>query len=316
MLRQGFQSDQYHIYGFDNSQEPQPYLSEYLRKGYTGQINDDSELLNDKERFYGLLRDRGYGNYIPDQYGFLKNGVFEPLKCNYQGLLELVQDKKIVVIKKIRSGGGDDVYICKWSDKPRHILINGEPHTIPKFKQRVATWNTHLVQEYVEQGGYLEEIFPKATNTARLLVMNPSDGQPFISAAIQRIGTEASGHLDNFQKGGLSVELDTETGVFGKGVRYADDKQVEWHKTHPDTGSRIDGVEIPGWEIIHNQFVEIVNGIPEIRYAGWDILITGEEEFVIVEANNRSGVRTLQAHKPLLDDERVVQFYRNHGVPV
>ena len=59
--------------------------------------------------------------------------------------------------------------------------------------------------------------------------------------------------------------------------------------------------------------IEIAERLSYIPYIGWDLVVTGEGEFVIIEANNNSSA-VIQIHKPLLRDERTRQFYERHGV--
>lgn len=53
--------------------------------------------------------------------------------------------------------------------------------------------------------------------------------------------------------------------------------------------------------------------IPVRPYVEWDVVPTDEEGgFAVLEANSYSGMKALQVHRPLLDDERVKRFYDAH----
>lgn len=167
-----------------------------------------------------------------------------------------------------------------------------------------------LVTEYCEQGQYIASVFPGTPNTVRLVTMNPRDGDPFVARAVHRIGAENSGAVDNFSQGGLSAKIDDDERLTSA-VRYKDG-DVTWHDTHPDTGARIEGVEVPRWSEIRKTCLSIVRAVPELKYVGWDVIVT-DGGFKIIEGNSNTDTDLLQAHGPFLTDDKVREFYREHG---
>lgn len=70
---------------------------------------------------------------------------------------------------------------------------------------------------------------------------------------------------------------------------------------------------MPGWERIKLDLLDIADQLSHIPYIGWDIIVTDDGEFSIIEANNNTSA-VIQMHDPLLCDERTRRFYERHGV--
>lgn len=312
MYRLGFQSHHYYLYNFDSGADPDSYLSEFPRKAYTGIINEDSSLLDDKEKFHDLLDEYGFSEYLPDLFGRLENEEFR--RAPLTNLLELLEVEQRLVIKPVSGAAGSGVMICEW--KNGRVIVNGERMTKSEFTAELQTLEPSLVTEYCRQSKYSADIYPNSANSIRVLTMHPDGEPPFIALAVHRIGTDSTGGLDNFSQGGLSAEVDLRTGELSRAAECLPGGRVRWHDVHPDTKSKIEGVATPGWDSIKEQLLEIVQAIPELRYVGWDVLVTGPGEFVLLEGNNRSDVDLLQIHRPLLADDRIRDFYRENGVPV
>ena len=195
--------------------------------------------------------------------------------------------------------------------------INGEHYDRGALVARVDELENYLVCEHVEQGPYAAALYPETPNTIRVLTMYDDEAEEaFIAAAIQRMGSDLSGSMDNFSQGGLSAEIDVETGELGPGAQlpYESDR-LEWHTHHPETGTRIQGTEVPAWETIRERVLELASSHPMLPYVGWDLVLTDDEgSFKVIEANDHPGLKAMQINGPLLADERVRRFYERHGV--
>jgi len=70
---------------------------------------------------------------------------------------------------------------------------------------------------------------------------------------------------------------------------------------------------MPNWDLIKNEILNAASKIPFIHYIGWDVVIT-DDGYKVIEANNYSDVNLLQVHQPLLRDDRVLEFFKYHGI--
>ena len=231
-----------------------------------------------------------------------------------QRVVERLEDEGRLVLKWVRGGGGNNVLLC--TRTADGYLVNGDPYAEAEFRSLVSSLDEYLVCEYVEQGPFGADLFPETPNTLRVITMyDEAAGEPFVAAAIHRIGTSDSAPLDNFTQGGLSAKIDRETGTLSAGAQPPVDGDVEWHSRHPDTGTRIEGARVPGWDRIRERLLEIADGCSFVPYVGWDVIVTDEEgSFTVIEANSYPGLKSIQVHGPLLTDDRVRRFYERHGV--
>lgn len=207
--------------------------------------------------------------------------------------------------------GGKQVLLCESEDGA--INVNGSRCTLNDTITAIEELEPAYASEYIEQHGYANEIFPKSTNTIRIVTMvDPDTQKPFIPIAVHRIGTSGTGSVDNWSAGGLSAEVDVENGELSEAAQL-DNGLLRWHDTHPDTNNTISGKVIPRWDEVTETILKIILNRPHLQYVGFDVVVT-DDSLKIVEANGNMDVDVLQVHRPLLSDDRVRRFYRHHGV--
>lgn len=309
----GYNERLYDLYGFDEAYRPDAYLSEYSRQ-CTKEINDEMALLQDKERFHEYMTEQGFAQYLPDRYGILEAGEF--VDANGRDVSTVAAEEGAIVIKGVKGGGGNSVYLCEWDSEADAVQMYGKNGYVGEFESRRAALDRSIVTEYVDQATYLDEIYPDTPNTMRLLILNPEDREPFIAAAAHRFGTHETGALDNFSQSGLSAEISIEEGTLSTAAQELNPGEVSWHDTHPDTGARIQGFEVPDWDSLKRELLALVAELPEVKYAGWDILVSSPGEFVIIEANHFPDPDVHQVHTPLLEDDRVRDFFEQNDIPL
>jgi hypothetical protein len=216
-----------------------------------------------------------------------------------------------LVCKPVYGSGGRDVLVCRRTADGYHV--NGDRHSRSAFVDRVCALDCALVTAYVEQADYAARLFPDAANTLRVLTLwDPETDEPFVAGVVQRIGTRRSAPVDNWSRGGLSAAV-REDGTLSAGAQWRSDRGVvRWYESHPDTGAQIEGTAVPDWPEIRSGVLELARTVPYLPRVGWDVLPTGDGEFVVFEANAHAATRTVQVHRPLLRDPRVRRFYEHH----
>jgi hypothetical protein len=220
-----------------------------------------------------------------------------------------------VVLKPIYGHGGKGVSVCRAAPGREGYYIDGELRPPETFAALVTGSNEYLVTEFVEQADYAEALFPGAANTLRVLTLrDPETDDPFVSGAVHRIGTAETAPVDNWSRGGLSAAVRPD-GTLSRAARWSERAgETRWHGTHPDTGSRIEGVRVPNWATIRERVLELATAFPHLPRLGWDVVVVDEDGgFVVLEINRHAGIETLQVHRPLLRDPRVRRFYEHHG---
>lgn len=318
LWRRGFlsQSDAlYELWKVDESE----FLTDYQRYVKTPLINGQwSIVVGNKLLFHNVLH--RFDEYLPDLYGYLRSGRLHHVDAEGSGtsdaanwLINRLHTGERLIVKYVKGGGGSRVYIIEYNDGDYYV--NDRALTKAEFVEEIAMLEEYIVTEYVEQASYARELYPNTPNTLRVLTMYDEEtDEAFLAGQMHRIGTSRSGTLDNFSQGGLSAGIDAETGQLSQAVQFPYSGERTWYEAHPDTGTQIAGATVPGWERIANQLLTIATELSHVPYLGWDIIVTGEGEFAIIEANNHTNTRSIQVHQPLLRDERVRRFYECHGV--
>lgn len=323
LYRHGFLTRSDTIYDFEKYGFDQ-YLSDSSRYIRTPTINGKfAEALNNKLFTYWML-DR-FQDRLPVLFSVVNGGYYYPTNeeepthiqpCAGRAgerVLSKLREKGAVVLKGIKGGRGEQIHLCKWNNG--QCEVNGKQVQKSEFKSRINDLEESIVTEFETQMDYSANIYPETMNTIRILTMvDPETREPFIAIAVHRFGSKQSGHVDSWSQGGLCAEVDISSGTLSQGVQLRQNDQIKWHETHPDSDSRIQGIQVPEWNSIKQSLLKITKHINYIDYAGWDLLITGQGEFKIIEVNNYTDVDLLQVHRPLLADNQIRKFYRFHGV--
>ncbi|WP_121742558.1 sugar-transfer associated ATP-grasp domain-containing protein [Natronorubrum halophilum] len=342
LWRRGFVSQSDAVYDLEES-TAQDYVSDYQRYVRTKKINGTwSVALSNKLLFHRVMQP--FDDRRMTVYGMVRDGTYHSVDATESHLpltdggssttaavgsggekapetydagervVDRLEDENRLVLKWAHGGGGHNVLLCVNTDDG--YRVNGDEYTEAELRSLVADLDEYLVCEFVAQSSFSAVLYPSTPNTLRIITMyDEAAGEPFVAAAIQRIGTTRSAPLDNFTQGGLSAKIDLETGELGPGAQPPEGDRVGWHSTHPDTGTPVEGVRIPGWDRIRAGVLEMADACSFLPYIGWDVIVTGDDgEFSVIEANSYPGLKSIQVHGPLLTDDRVREFYERHGV--
>jgi Sugar-transfer associated ATP-grasp len=309
LVRQGFFSTSYRLYELDKNQRDQ-YVTDFRRYVVAPLINREFRfLLSNKIAFHSLLR--SFPQYQVELIGTVEDGKllnekFVPMSA--EDFWDRLQEKGRLVIKPVRGSAGRDVVVIAGDGNA--ILVGPDRCSLEELVDRIGRLGDSVIEEFVNQHRTLAVFFPKTTNTLRVLTLRDVDtGEPFIAAAVLRIGTERSRPVDNWEKGGLSAPVDLITGELGTAARLDPiGRRLARYEKHPESGAPIAGVFLPFWTEVREGVLEVCRAVPFLRYIGWDIIIT-EDGFKILEGNNHSGVNSIQTHGPLLVNPAVRRFY-------
>lgn len=309
----GFKSSSYYIYDLKNA-ETKDYVSDVIVAQLSNVNDEEIKLfLNDKLKFESIASK--YVN-VPKNFFVIRNGIIQSIDegspyC-IDTLIEYCTGIELV-LKPIDGNRGKGVMFLL--NKDNKLLLNNQIIDQNKLKTIIEKLDNYIILERIKQANYSEKIFSETSNTIRLLVMrNPyENNKPFIAAAVHRFGRKETIPVDNWSRGGLSANIDISDGKLGCGVMHPrhTNGELKFYKTHPDSGSQIEGVTIPYWEDIKDIAIDLTIRL-NIRYVGWDILVTNNG-FYFIEGNCNSDLDLIQVHNPLLKDERVVKFLKYSG---
>jgi hypothetical protein len=269
-----------------------PY-TEYLDNGRQRLLsarlhsNEHDGLLKDKLRFETWFRSRGFP--LPHLFASNDGPVFrldgeerqvEDLAGFVSLMAELrsLSDSGSVFVKPIDGWQGEE---CERIDASSDLT---------SFYQRTRS-RRFLFQETLVQHPVLSTINPHSINTIRVLTCRPAGDEPAVVGAVLRLGVGRS-VVDNASRGGIFVGIDLPTGRLKPSAMKFFEYGGATYATHPDTGFRFDGFELP-------QFQDILTlagrAAAELSYelVGWDLAITSKG-IVLLEGNPISHLRLVE----------------------
>jgi len=305
------------VYGLD-SNDPQLYVSQVQQVIFSPRINGHYDhLLNNKLLFPKLMDSIGIES--PSLIAFTRRGMLQTNEGDFvqrpqEWIVETLKLWEKIVLKPIKGQKGRGLAFVEL--RQGSLSVNGVLASPSEVAAMIQQAPESIITEFVSQAEYARTIYSKTANTIRVLtIWDYRSGQPFIAAAAQRIGTERSFPADNWQAGigGLSCEVELETGRLSKAATVSPDWKLRWYDQHPETGSQIEGLIVPGWRKICRQLVKAACQLAWTPQIAWDILVA-DEEFKVIEINGSPGYPVHQVHRPLLEDMRIRDFFRRHRV--
>lgn len=282
-----------------------------------GRMGGSYESALENKLLFHLLVSRTHADLVPAVYGLVRSGEVLPT-CHFDGLTSLDDlvhrlETEPLVVKPVSAAKADGIRFLDGRDG--RLRLDGRELDRRELADSLGSDRDLLVMEQVDHAAYAGAIYPDATNTIRVLTMvEHASGEPFIAAASHRFGTDASAPVDNWVSGGLSAPIDVESGELGTAVWQPE--EVTWNETHPSTGAEIAGTTVPSWDRIVTQVLDLAGTYGWLwPHVGWDVVVQDDDgSIAVLEGELASGGTDLQAHGPLLADDRVRQFYRDHGV--
>lgn len=315
----GFLSSRDSIWGVDD-RTVEEYLSDIEYRSL-GRLDNPYEIGLQNKFLFHLMVSRTHDHLLPALHGLVRDGDFvEVAWMDAIGSYDDLEDRlasESLVVKPVRAAKGDGIRFLDMT--AGRVTVDGAPVERPTLRRALTTDRDLLVTERVSQADYANRIYRMATNSLRLLTMlDPQTGDPFIASGVHRFGTESSGRTDNWSAGGVSAEIDLETGTLGRAVWVPPDRRdrVTWGDAHPDSGARIAGTVVPAWEEITESVRDLASAYAGLwPHVGWDVVVRDDTGTVaVLEGEPQSLDADQQAHAPLLADDRVRQFYVDRGV--
>ena len=241
-------------------------------------------VLNDKNVFSKIL---AANQITPQIYGKLKDGkiYLEQEEVSVDTFKAFLIEKSKVIIKKYDGGGGKGVYRVIYSHEK--FNVNNGLLSLEEFISYIRSLDNYLIMEHLEQARYSNNIYAGTINSIRVITMkDPKTGEVFIPIAVHKFGSKKTEPADNVWRGGLTAQVDLETGILKKSaLHHFKNKKIEWVEQHPDTKVKIEGTRIPNWDQVKRQVIEIAHSLDFLNYVGWDVVVT-DNGIKIVEGNN------------------------------
>lgn len=253
------------------------YYNYYLPKSLNG-LNE--ALYEDKLNLYYVFKKHGIPT--PNVVAIVRNRKIFDLEGNLIDIqsshMNFIQGKRYF-FKPVSGKGGIGIKVYKpyKEDSLEDFLMSLSPDTL------------YIVQEALVQREDLNRINRSSVNTLRIVTKNESNHVRICGCAL-RMGRNGK-EIDNNSQGGLSVNVDIDTGHF------SDFATAEhgggFYDRHPDSKFVFKGAFISDWNIVKENVVAYAKEFPSIKEIGWDIALT-DNGVQAIEMNLGFGITHLQ----------------------
>jgi len=177
------------------------------------------------------------------------------------------------IFKPIEKAGGQGIEILYRNDREKIELAIVE--LVNRYKYGV------VVEELISQSHEMSTLHSTSVNTVRIPTIRVNAEKTIVFHPFLRVG-RGNSHVDNAGSGGIICALDSETGI----VIATGDELGNHYESHPESGKKLIGFQVPRWNEAKKLAIELAQIIPSNRYTGWDLALT-DTGWIMVEANAR-----------------------------
>ena len=249
--------------------------------------------LNNRE-YYHCFQNKLEFNKL---FAKLVNRKYLDLKtASKEDFIEFVKGRSEIMAKPVDGIGGHGV---------KRIPIDASTD-LDRLYATCKLENRTLVEEVIQQHHALQELYPQGVNTVRMVTILTGDQVEVMWAGL-KIGSNGS-VVDNVAEGGICAWLDRETGVV---ITPAANYDGDIFETHPNTGVKIPGFQVPNFEAVKQLAQTAARMIPQIRYVGWDIAVT-EDGAQLIEGNEYPGHLLMQMPPHLTNEEGLLPRFEKY----
>lgn len=276
-------NDFYTLYGLDlvDSRDPGEYkdhwnfMHERNAKNQYRQVGSQIVLLRDKYLFYKYMK--ALGMSVAEVFAVIRNGRVCDRDLRYVGE-EFLEGEKDYFIK---SANGECASFVK------HVDSFADYQSLKDSLQD----GDYIVQRRVVQSPAMDKLNGKAINTMRIVTIY-NEGEPYVFTALLRVGTAATGNVDNWAAGGIAVNIEAD-GHLGE-VGYYKPQFGQTTQYHPDTNIRLSDFQVPLYAEAKALVCEAHRAFYGIESIGWDVAVS-DQGLVFIEGNDNWEISLHQA---------------------
>lgn len=194
------------------------------------------------------------------------------------------------VVKPAQGSGGRGILVIGGRARRQFVKSNGELVGMPEIKRLL----TNIISGLYSLGGRADSaIVESLVKADEMFAAMSVDGVPDVRVivfrgypvmAMLRLGTHASDGKANLHQGAIGVGLDIRTGTSVGAVQH--NRAIT---RHPDNGTRLDGIGIPGWRDLLRLASRCFDAT-DLGYLGCDIVIDANAGPLLLEMNARPGL--------------------------
>lgn len=237
-----------------------------------------------------------YCFFVPEKYlptaivrydrGTWFDNEFLPLTLDQAQRLLMSGTGRVVGKPASGSCGGDNVKVYKRSE------LN-----LADISKR---FQSYVVQELLVQEPGMASFNPDSVNTLRIMTLRrPWSGRTSVIATMCRFGC-GDNIVDNLAAGGVCVDVSLDGILDDKAIGHDCGKV----SSHPVTGKKFGGYQIPYYKNMCDACVEVAMRVPGFNILSFDVIARPDGRPCIVEINAKTqGVEQMQMRRPLFGEE-------------
>lgn len=282
LLKYGEINNFYTLYGLDlvgcadaaSFMDYRHFMHERNAKNQMGEVMSQLVLLRDKYMFYKYMAAAGLP--VAEVFAVIKNGKVYDQNLNYVGE-SFLQDKKDYFVKV--ANGECANFVKHIEDFDEYLSI----------KEQVRNGD-YIIQKRIVQSPAMNRLNDKAINTMRIITAY-NNGEPYVFSSHLRAGTNTSGTVDNWARGGIAVNI-RDNGYLDE-VGYYKPQFGRTTEYHPDSQIKLSEFEIPLFRDALALTCEAHKHFYGIEYIGWDMAVS-DNGLVFIEGNDNWEISVLQ----------------------
>ena len=269
----GFYYYEYFSYGLDKLTplERTEYISENARLSYYRKINTDWNGIR--------IFDNKWKSYETFKKWYKREIVKIEDSSDYASFVDFCTRHERFIVKAIDGALGKGVHLIDQAEyESKEALFHELLDVYASFKSDKQT--AFLCEELIVGEESLAKFHPKSVNSVRIFTYFDGKETHVVEGWVKTgRGNEV---VDNGTAGGILAGVDIKTGVISSDGRNSGD---ETYETHPDTGYLYKGSKIEKWDELMEMAKEIACVLPGVPLVGWDIGLSKEKGWQVIEGN-------------------------------
>lgn len=289
----GLTLDEYYDFEFEKR-------SPEFRKDFLG-LNEQRYYLDylNPIKYYSLSRNKFLSHRMLEDTGIRTSTIYcyyHPegtvkdsglIATSHDEVLRILKSKEVsqCVVKSTESSHGANVLVVEKIEYSESDCVFHFFNGTAVGLSSVLGENPLVFESLVKQTDQFAGFNPSSVNTVRFMTALYPDGSAKVIATFIKIG-RAGKCVDNAGSGGnVDVCVDVETGEIKYAIQYDGWRKITEIDSHPDSGSRLNGVFVENWDSIKAEVISFQQAFPWCKAAGWDIAITDDGP-VVIEVND------------------------------
>lgn len=273
--------------------------------------------VDDKLTLKYILEGTKFSHLMPKYYFYsTNNGDLRALTDNIckeyetQALLKHIKEFRNIACKP--NNGTLSVGFHRLSYDGTSLYINKNKANESDIDLFVEKHPNYVFTEYLLPQKEMAKI-NKLIHTLRLVVLNTKGNNPIIIGGYLRFGTNNHGEANHSTTNDdckatfdFISEINIENGHVGNAKSVYFDKVIDT-PAHPDSKIIID-FDIPNWEQLKAEVLELSKYLFNLEYIGFDLGIT-DNGIKLMEINTLPGIKYMQIFKSIYENKEAKDFF-------